>query len=140
MPSLRTPYLVAPSLPTPPLNRLAAAMAMTGLLAGACGGGSTGPPVAQVQVEGFEMRFEPVEIRVPEGRVEFTFVNGGTLPHTFVIQQRGFKLEAFEPKATDTGVADLPEGAYFTYCDIRGHREQGMEGTLFVGDVERPER
>ena len=129
-----------PSLRTPSLTGLIVVVATLGALAGACGGGSTGPPVAQVQVEGFEMRFEPVEIRVPEGRVEFAFVNGGTVPHTFVIQQRGFKLEAFEPKATDTGVADLPEGAYFTYCDIRGHREQGMEGTLFVGDVERPER
>jgi plastocyanin len=122
------------------LARLAAAMATTGLLAGACGGGSTEPPVGRVRVEGFEMRFEPAELSVPEGRVEFTFVNGGTVPHTFVIQQRGFKLEAFEPGATDAGVVDLPEGAYFTYCDIRGHREQGMEGTLFVGDVERPAR
>jgi plastocyanin len=129
-----------PSLRTPSLTGLIVVVATLATLAGACGGGSTEPPVAQVQVEGFEMSFEPVEIRVPEGRVEFTFVNGGTVPHTFVIQQRGFKLEAFEPEATDTGVADLPEGAYFTYCDIRGHREQGMEGTLFVGDVERPER
>lgn len=129
-----------PPSPTPAITRLAGVVAVLGALTGACGGGSDGPIVAEVRVEGFEMGFAPAEIRVPEGRVEFTFVNEGTIPHTFLIEQRGFKLEAFEAGVTDSGVADLPEGAYFIYCDIRGHRDQGMEGALYVGDVERPER
>lgn len=113
-------------------------VALAGVLGAACGGGSEGPVVATVDVDAFEMAFDPVDLVVPEGRVLIRVTNVGQEPHTFVIQQRGFKLTPFEPGTTEAGVVDLPEGAYFVYCDIKGHREAGMEGAIFVGDAERP--
>lgn len=133
MPPLRHPDIRSRRRPG-----AAALVALAALLGAACGGGSDGPVVASVDVEAFEMAFDPVDLVVPEGRVLITVTNVGREPHTFVIQQRGFKLTPFEPGTSDAGVVDLPEGAYFVYCDIEGHREAGMEGAIFVGDVEQP--
>lgn len=114
-----------------------AAVAAAGSLVG-CGGGSDGPVVATVEVEAFEMAFDPERIIVPEGRIRFEVTNTGAVPHTFVIQQRGFKLRVFDTGETASNTATLPEGGYFFYCDIDGHRDLGMAGELFVGDVEVP--
>jgi uncharacterized cupredoxin-like copper-binding protein len=85
------------------------------------------------------MGFTPSRLIVHEpGRVALTFTNDGTIPHTFVIEGRGFKLKAFDAGETASGTVTLPDGAWFFYCDIRGHREAGMEGELFVGDTEIP--
>jgi uncharacterized cupredoxin-like copper-binding protein len=43
----------------------------------------------------------------------------------------GFKLEAGSGKS-DELKADLKPGEYTFFCDIPGHREGGMEGTLTV--------
>lgn len=136
-----------------PPHPLLTTVTLLGVVLGACGGGGGGPVVATVEVEGFEladdlapptgldvpaeatMVFDPTEIRVPEGRVEFRFTNTGRIPHTFVIEARGFKLRAFETGEVAANTVDLPAGSYFFYCDIEGHRDAGMEGGLFVGDA-----
>lgn len=120
----------------PPARTVALALLGTTLL-GACGGsGGDETIVATASVAAFEMRFDPTELHVPEGRVRFAVTNEGRVPHTFVIEARGFKLKAFTPGKTVTGTVRLPQGAYFFYCDIREHREAGMEGALYVGDVD----
>ena len=88
---------------------------------------------ASVDVTAVDNRFEPDRIDVPEGRVEFTVTNEGAVPHTFVIAGIGFKLKPYETGEQERGVVTLDEpGEVFFYCDIEGHREDGMEGVLVV--------
>jgi plastocyanin len=108
------------------------AAAVLALLAPACGGDDS-PLAASVEVTAIDNAFEPASLSVPAGRVEFTVVNEGAVPHTFVIAGIGFKLKPFDTGAQASGVAELEErGEVLFYCDIEGHREDGMEGVLTV--------
>ena len=54
--------------------------------------------------------------------------------HTLVFDKGkvpGFQLEV-EGTSVDAKKIDLEPGKYVFYCDIPGHRAQGMEGTLTV--------
>ena len=44
----------------------------------------------------------------------------------------GFQLEVEGGGSTTSEKIDLKPGKYTFYCDILGHRAQGMEGTLTV--------
>ena len=44
----------------------------------------------------------------------------------------GFQLEVSGDGSTDAKKIELEPGKYVFYCDIIGHRAQGMEGTLTV--------
>lgn len=115
-------------------------LALTVLL-GACASGSsskakqpTGPAVAAVAVSGRDFAFTPKRLTVPvAGIIEVTLksTDGG---HTFVIQDvPGFKLSASSSGATDHGKVELKKGTYTFYCDVAGHRENGMVGKITVG-------
>jgi plastocyanin len=114
------------------VRRLALVALVVVAVAG-CGKGDSGPVVESVEVNAVDNRFEPDHLTVPEGRVEFNVTNEGSVPHTFVIAGIGFKLKPFETGARETGTVALDEpGDVFFYCDIEGHREDGMEGVLTV--------
>jgi uncharacterized cupredoxin-like copper-binding protein len=54
--------------------------------------------------------------------------------HTLVFDDGklpGFKLEASSGES-DELKANLKPGRYTIYCDVPGHREAGMEGTITV--------
>lgn len=113
-----------------------AAMLLTG-----CGGGSgggthvaykrpTGPATSTVKVTAGSFYFKPKRLSAKAGVVGIDFSSADTL-HTFVIQGiDGFKLRSSGNKTT--GKVDLKPGRYTFYCDIPGHRAQGMEGTLTI--------
>ena len=105
-------------------------------LAACAGESDDGPPVASVDVVAGDDFFDPDQLTVPAGRVEFIVANRGEDPHTFVIEGVGFKLRVFETGALDSGVVRLDPGPIAFYCDIEGHREAGMEGTLVVEEQE----
>src|SRR4051812_37657901 len=91
-----------------------------------------GPPVASVDLTAYDNYFVPKTVTVRDGPVHFTVVNEGKVPHTFLIPSFGFKLKTFATGAEKTGVVELRPGRYLFYCDIVGHREKGMQGTLIV--------
>lgn len=105
----------------------------------ACGGdddGGGGRTVSatsgRVTVEARDIAFDVTRIEAPAGPLEVTLEQTGALQHTFVIDGvDDFKL-AVDGDATDTGTVELEAGEYDYYCDIAGHRGQGMEGTLVV--------
>ena len=64
-------------------------------------------------------------------------VEKGSLEHTFVVEdsdgkQVGGKLQVSGGSGDDSGTYDLKAGDYDFFCDIPGHRGQGMEGTIVV--------
>jgi len=58
--------------------------------------------------------------------------NGDSLPHNFVIDELGVKVEV--PAGRQGLILFTPEqpGTYTFYCDHPGHRDAGMAGTLTV--------
>jgi uncharacterized cupredoxin-like copper-binding protein len=74
------------------------------------------------------LKFEPEALTAPAGEVRIVHNNRGSTTHTFVIDGQDFKLVD-----DDDGEIDLAAGEYVFYCDVPGHRDAGMEGTLSVG-------
>lgn len=119
----------------------AIAVAVTALVA-ACGGGGgggssykepKGPAQTTLDIEGGNFFFDPKDSEAPAGIDEIKMESEGGL-HTLVFDDGkvpGFKLEASSGNSDELKV-DLKPGKYTIYCDIPGHREAGMEGTITV--------
>jgi plastocyanin len=73
------------------------------------------------------LRFDPDHLTATAGVIHITLDNTGATTHTFVIEGQKFKLTN-----DDSGDVDLAAGNYVFYCDVPGHRDAGMEGTLAV--------
>lgn len=80
-----------------------------------------------------EFAVEPDGVSVAEGgSVEVT--NDGSMVHNLVVA--GQDLKTAELGAGEGGTLDvssLPAGEYEIFCDIAGHKDAGMAGTLTVG-------
>jgi plastocyanin len=89
---------------------------------------------SSMTVEGFEWGFEIVEGYAVDGPVEVTFRNTGGTIHNFRIDNAAGETKKVEaaPQEEDTGTLELFSGNYVYYCDIAGHRAQGMEGEITV--------
>jgi uncharacterized cupredoxin-like copper-binding protein len=82
-----------------------------------------------------EFKFTPGTLDVKAGKVTFQLDNGGTVGHDMVISDSTGKVLAksdlVQPgNTTELTVSSLPAGSYTFYCDVPGHRAQGMQGTL----------
>jgi plastocyanin len=127
---------------------LVAVVALSATLLGACGGddddgGSSGggstvtATDGKVTVEARDTKFNAKTIDATPGDLEITLVEKGNLEHTLVVEDAdGAKvdgrLEVSGSGATDSSVYPLEAGDYVFYCDIPGHRGQGMEGDIVV--------
>ena len=113
--------------------RSAAAVAVL-LVVVACGGGVS-QPAGSTKVTMSEYKFDPSNISVKSGKVTFFLVNQGSLQHDMVVQD---KSGATVGKSDLLGAGDqsvftidnLPAGQYTFFCDVPGHRQSGMQGTL----------
>jgi plastocyanin len=109
----------------------------------ACGGGGGGggssykQPKGSAQttldIKGGNFFFDPKNSDAPAGVDAIKLQSEGG-QHTLVFdggKVPGFKLEANSGKSDELKV-DLKPGKYTIFCDIPGHREAGMEGTITV--------
>ena len=86
-------------------------------------------------VTAFDLGFKPKEFGpIAPGKVTVQEVNDGATAHTFVIEGAtgGKKLSVPAHGAKDMSSYDLKAGSYTFFCDIPGHRQAGMQGTLTV--------
>jgi uncharacterized cupredoxin-like copper-binding protein len=93
--------------------------------------GTSSGPVIEVTVN--EWSIEPKTIDATSGTVTFKVTNKGKFPHNFAIISNGQELKKTKNipgGQSDTLEVDLSAGAYQTICDIPGHKDQGMMGTL----------
>jgi uncharacterized cupredoxin-like copper-binding protein len=91
----------------------------------------TGSPVIEVTLN--EWSIEPKTIDATAGVVTFKVTNKGKFPHNFSVISNGQELKKTKNipgGQSDTLEVDLSAGAYQTICDIPGHKDQGMVGTL----------
>lgn len=117
----------------------AAAIALGAVALAGCGSDSgggayvepTGPPVKTLEVSAKNFAFTPDKLTSPAGIIQFD-LSGTDGIHDLVIEgQPGFQIEVNSGDHA-SGKIKLKAGKYTFYCDISGHRAQGMEGTLTV--------
>jgi len=85
-----------------------------------------------VVVESYDIYFEPDELTIPaDTDVTVRLPNEGVTPHNFSIDELGIDVD-IAPGATEETVINAPRGEYEFYCNVPGHKEAGMDGTLAV--------
>jgi uncharacterized cupredoxin-like copper-binding protein len=86
-----------------------------------------------VEVDAYDIYFEPKELSIPaDTDVTVRILNEGAAPHNFSIDELGISID-IAPGATEETVINAPAGTYEYYCDVPGHKQAGMVGTLTVG-------
>ena len=79
--------------------------------------------------------FDQTDLSTKAGTVTVNFNNPATLSHDVVIEDESGnevgKTDLISQKSAETTV-ELQPGSYTFFCDVPGHREGGMEGTLTV--------
>ena len=65
-------------------------------------------------------------------QVNINFVNDGALEHNFIIDE--FGVDNLLQSGDNVGISFTPQkpGSYDFYCNVAGHLEAGMKGTLTV--------
>lgn len=73
-------------------------------------------------------------VEAVDGAFEVEITCEGAVPHNVVFEgvQDDAIIAECEGNDTATGSVELEPGTYTYYCNIPGHREAGMEGTLTV--------
>ena len=92
--------------------------------------GASAEPV--VKLEAVDIAFKPTELTIKANtptKIEIT--NTGAAEHDFSIDELGIAVN-LPPGATETVEINAPAGTYQYYCNIPGHKEAGMVGTLTV--------
>ena len=105
---------------------------------GAAGGtpttGATTAAAMTVDVVAQDIFFEPKELTIPANTdVTVNLPNEGAAPHNFSIDALGINVD-IAPGATEQVVINAPAGEYEYYCNVPGHKEAGMVGTLTVSE------
>jgi plastocyanin len=126
-----------------PSAAIASVLAASALLFAGCGGGGggggqgyqppKGPSTETVSVEAGSYYFKPDALTANAG-IATIKLDGAGGEHTFVFDgaYSGFQLEVSGSGDSQSQKIDLKPGKYTFYCNIVGHRAQGMHGTLTV--------
>ncbi len=110
-----------------------------------------GPTSGNVKVSATEFAFEPSDLTAPSGDVRITLDNMGDAPHELVLLKTDKQPDALAAgggKASEKGEVgeiepidggesksksfELEGGRYVMVCNVDGHYEKGMRGTLTV--------
>lgn len=86
-----------------------------------------------VEVELGDLFIKPVQLQAESGSVRFQVTNNGQTEHNFAIETLG-RTEMIPPG--DVATLEVPStepGTYNFLCEVPGHADSGMKGTLVVG-------
>jgi uncharacterized cupredoxin-like copper-binding protein len=87
-----------------------------------------------VTITSKDIAFEPKEVTIPaNASVLFSLPNAGAIAHNFSIDQLGISIDLPVGSAEETTI-NAPPGAYEYFCNVPGHKEAGMVGTLTVAE------
>jgi plastocyanin len=91
---------------------------------------------AEVRIVSTEFKYAPAQLRVIAGR-EFTLVldnSGAETEHGLFLPAFGLRLQANAGEIARKKTVFAKPGEYEFVCDLPGHLEAGMTGTLIVVD------
>ena len=107
-------------------------------ISAACGQSGV-QPEGTTKVTMSDFKFSPASISVPGGKVRLYLVNSGAGSHDMVITRDPGGTEVVAKSslvgagASSTfSVDNLTAGTYFFRCDVPGHADSGMTGSLTV--------
>jgi len=112
-----------------------------------CGGSSnssssstpSGNVMQTVQVSEKEYSLTPSTVTVSKpGTYAFHVTNKGTITHAFEIEGNGVEQKTGDIQAGSSATLNVTltkNGSYEIYCPIDGHKDEGMKGTLTVGNA-----
>lgn len=88
--------------------------------------------VVEVGVVSGQLKFDPEQLDAKAGSVTFKFDNPDNIPHDFVIEQDGKRIDGTDLISQDTAevTVELEAGEYQYICTP--HEAAGMVGTLTV--------
>jgi plastocyanin len=75
--------------------------------------------------------FDQTELTAAAGEITIELVNESGVPHNVEIEGQDAVSETITEGSTELTVT-LEPGEYVYFCNISGHRQGGMEGTLTV--------
>jgi uncharacterized cupredoxin-like copper-binding protein len=91
---------------------------------------------AEVRIVSTEFRFSPATVLVAAGRTVTLVLDnsGGETEHGLLVPALGFRLQVKAGEIARKNIVFEKPGKYEFTCDLPGHREAGMKGTLIVVD------
>jgi uncharacterized cupredoxin-like copper-binding protein len=94
--------------------------------------GSEQVATGAIEVVSHDIYFEPAELTIPaDTDVTVTLPNEGVTLHNFAIDELGIDVD-IQPGETTETIINAPAGIYEFYCNVPGHKQAGMVGTLTV--------
>jgi plastocyanin len=97
----------------------------------ACASPSSGGGSAQT-ITMVDIAFQPNTLTIPANTdVTISLPNTGVTLHNFSIDELNIDVDV-QPGQTGSTTINAPAGTYQFYCDVPGHKEAGMVGTLTV--------
>ena len=82
-----------------------------------------------------DLAYDQTDVTAKAGPVTINFDNPASLSHDVVVEdESGMELGKTElvSQGEASATVDLQPGTFTFFCDVPGHREGGMEGTLTV--------
>jgi nitrite reductase (NO-forming) len=90
------------------------------------------PDAAALEVVSHDVYFEPDTLTIPaDTAVTISIPNQGASPHNFSIDELEISVDQAPGQEQEVEIT-APAGEYEFYCNVPGHREAGMVGTLVV--------
>ena len=113
---------------------MAAALAVVAVLLAAFGGGGGGAPEPlNITLKGRDIKFDITTLTAKAGQtINVTYINEGALDHTFLIDGLVTEQKIAAGQTTTFSFTPTSAGTYTYYCNVAGHKEAGMIGTLTV--------
>jgi glucose/arabinose dehydrogenase/plastocyanin len=91
-----------------------------------------GNAASEATVTMVDIAFQPSELTIPaDTDVTVSLPNTGASLHNFSIDELGISVDV-SPGDTGSATINAPAGTFEYYCNVPGHREAGMVGTLTV--------
>jgi plastocyanin len=84
---------------------------------------------------GGALMFSTTALHAKAGMITINFTNDASFNHNFTLATASGKVLAATPQfsgGTKSVTVDLKAGTYTYYCNVPGHRQAGMQGTLTV--------
>jgi uncharacterized cupredoxin-like copper-binding protein len=98
------------------------------------GGGGGEAAATEVDLKLVDVAFEPKDFTIAANTdVVIHLTNAGAAPHNFTAESLGISEDVNPGESKDVTINTGP-GELDYYCDVPGHRQAGMEGTITVAE------
>ena len=112
-----------------------ALLAIVSLSLAACGGGASPAATPMViNMKAADIKYDITTVTAKVGQpVTVNIQNSGALEHSFVIDQLNVKRDHIQAgQSAAITFTPTSAGTFEFYCDVAGHKDAGMKGTLTV--------